>query len=133
MDILTTGSNRVMPVASAIFLGFAIATLAWALWDFAHPAFTDDQIKSNIVDTVEAHSIGSLVIEVAETLAILVSATAAFFSRQPSRRRFTLAALLFLISLGVDIVDSNRMTHRAGNLTGWNLVNLSPATAFGAS
>jgi hypothetical protein len=132
MDILSAGRNKVMSVASALFLSVAIATLAWALWDFAHPAFTDDQIRTNIVDTWEAHSLGSTVIEAAETMAILVCVTAIFFSRQRSRWRFAFAALIFLISLCVAIIDSNRLTHRAENLKGLNLVRLRPATAFSA-
>lgn len=113
--------TRTTAILSIVAITLGVVSMGYACVDLISLPFTDGQIRDNLVDTWEAHTLGNLALFVLFSLAFLGSAIAAWYAGAPNRTRFSFAAAAFLLAATLSVVAMSTLTTRAEKLTGHSL------------
>lgn len=102
-------------IASVVFL---TAVLCFSAYEFVYPPFTDAEIKASLVDTWEAHAVGSVAILILVLLGACLSATLAWGATRLAKRFAVSAVALGLADAVLLIASHVSLTERTTALTG---------------
>ena len=102
-----------------LVLAFSLAALALGLYEWAHPHFTDEQLKASTTDTWEVATSTTRVFCIVFLGLGMISVTLARRAREAAPRLVAyLAAAACLATLMVFLHNHIELTRRAAGLTG---------------
>jgi len=102
----------------AALIVFLAIVFCFTAHDYFYPPFTDAEIKASLVDTWEAHAVGSVGILILVLLATCISAALAWGASRLARRLAGTALALGFADAALVVASHVILTERTTALTG---------------